>query len=445
MALAVTTAVSALGLSIVNVALPAIAEQFAVPMTSVQWATLAYLLATTVSVILIGRLSDSYGRVRLLQVGTSVLIAASLLAAFAPGLGWLVLARAFQGVGAAAMTVLPMALVRELIPRNRIGATMGLLGSSMATGMALGPALGGLLVARLGWRGVFAVLIALGLVTLLTIILGLPAHRPSRAVAPTFDLPGALLLTLTLSAFAIAVTLAPGGLLGVGSLALLTVGAGLAFIAVELRAEHPIIDLQLLRQTRLLPASTMAMLAAYVMMTFTVVTPFFLTQGLALGDMAMGLTLAIGPLVAIGVGVPAGKLVDHWGPTRTMRLGLTLMITAALAFVLLPPLLGLTGFVIAAVILTPGNQLFMASNNTATMQLAGTEHQGTASGTLNLARNLGFIIGTGTAALLFESVATRSGEVAGATAGFQASFTVAALVGGLALMLALRRRAHPQG
>ena len=442
-ALALTTAVSALGLSIANVALPAVSAQFAIPMTTVQWATLSYLLTMTISVVLVGRLSDQFGRSIVLSLGVGLFLAGSVLAAVAPGFGVLVLARAVQGIGAAAMAALPMAVLREVIPQERTGRAMGILGSSMAAGMALGPAAGGFLVSLFGWRGVFAVLSLLAVGVYLLIRLALPAQTAAPGTSRRFDVSGATALVATLAVFSIALTLRPGG--WGGAVALLALAAGLAalFVAIELRADQPLVDIRVIRAAGLVPSFVVAFLAAYVMMTFTVVPPFYLTRSLGLSDAWMGVALAVGPLAAIAAGIPAGRFVDRTDARRVAALGLGLMTVAAVAFVTLPAALGLAGFIVAALLLTPGNQLFMAGNNTATMTRAGAGQQGVVSGLLNLARNLGFTAGTGTAALLFYSAPALGLPGDDALSGLQLSFAAAAVVGVVAAGIALASARKP--
>lgn len=389
-ALVLTTVMAALAMSVANVALPQVSQSFGVSMATSQWVTLSYLVASTILIVFIGRLADMWGRGRVLLAGMGLFVVASLGAGIAPGFWELVAARALQGVAAAAMTALPMALVRETVPAERVGRTMGLLGSSMAAGMALGPALGGFVVAGPGWRAVFLMLVPLTLVAMLLAAKGLP-HQP-----------------------------------GAGS------GKGVPFF-----------DLEVIRSARILPGLALALLVALIMMTFTMVPPFYLTRALGLDNGAMGLVMAVGPLVAIIAGVPSGRLVDRVGPARVVLVGLVLLTVASLGLVAVPALIGLAGFLLFAVTITPGNQLFMAANNTEVMARAGREHQGSVSGMLNLARNLGFVVGTPVMGLVYEAAASNNAGPAGATYGLQATFALAAVAGVVALLLARRTYRAP--
>jgi MFS family permease len=144
-----------LGTSIANVALPTFAEVFSASFQQVQWVVLAYLLAMTTLIVGVGRMGDLFGRRRLLMLGIAIFSVASLLASLSPRLELLVAARALQGIGAAFMMALTMAMASAVVPKAQTGSAMGLLGTMSAVGTALGPSLGGVLIAKIGWQSIF--------------------------------------------------------------------------------------------------------------------------------------------------------------------------------------------------------------------------------------------------------------------------------------------------
>ena len=165
--LALSVLLSSLGTSIANVALPSMAEAFNVSFQAVQWIVIAYLLAITTLIVSAGRLGDIVGRRRLLLIGISLFTLASFLCGMAPTLWLLIAARALQGLGAAIMLALAMAFVGETVPKEKTGSAIGLLGTMSAIGTALGPTLGGALIAGLGWRAIFFIKVPLGVLALL--------------------------------------------------------------------------------------------------------------------------------------------------------------------------------------------------------------------------------------------------------------------------------------
>jgi EmrB/QacA subfamily drug resistance transporter len=444
-ALALAMLLASLGTSIANVALPTLADAFAAPFRDVQWVVLAYLLAITTLSVGVGRLGDLVGRRRVLLAGLALFTLASAAAGLAPSLGAIVTARVLQGAGAAVMMTLAVALVGETMPKERTGSAMGLLGTMSAIGTALGPSLGGLLIAGFGWRAVFLVTTPLGVAALLLARRALPADRPRPAATPRFDVAGTLLLAVALGAYALAVTRGGGGTASTfGLAAAALVGLGL-FLAVERRTAAPLLDLATLRRSGLAPALVANLVVATVMMATLVVGPFFLARALGLDDTRVGLVMSIGPAVSALTGVVAGRLVDRFGPAATVVAGTVAMIAGAAALALLPNLFGVAGYVAALLVLTPGYQLFQAANTTAVMADVAADRRGAVSGLLGLARNLGLVSGATVMGTVF---ALTAGGVDPATAspaavarGLAVTFAVAValLLAALGSVVAARR------
>ncbi len=425
---------SSLGTSIANVALPTLAEAFAAPFQQVQWVVLAYLLAITTLTVSAGRLGDLIGRRRLLLGGLATFTVASVLCAVAPSLWLLVAARAAQGAGAAVMMTLTVAFVGETVPKERTGTAMGLLGTTSAVGTALGPSLGGLLIAGFGWPAIFLVNLPLGIAALLLAHRYLPADGGApRSDRAGFDTRGTLVLAGTLAAYALAMTTGRGDL-GWMNAALLTVAAvGLGcFVAVQARVSSPLIRLAAFRNAVFSAGLTMNGLVSTVMMATLVVGPFYLARGLGLGEAVVGGVMSIGPAISVLTGVLAGRLVDRRGASRTLLAGLLAMAAGAVGLAVLPPLFGLIGYIVAIAILTPGYQLFQAANNTTVMTDVRPDQRGVVSGMLSLSRNLGLITGASVMGAVF-AVASGATDVAtaspGAVAtGMRITFVVAALL-----------------
>ena len=177
--LALSTLLASLGTSIANIALPTLAKAFAAPFAQVQAVVVAYLAALTIAVVIAGRLGDRYGLKPALMAGLGLFAVASLLCATATNLWLLIGARALQGVGAAFLMTLSMALMRQIAGEARLGRAMGLLGTASALGTALGPSVGGLLIPVTGWRGVFWLQLPLAAVAFFLAFATLPDQRDS--------------------------------------------------------------------------------------------------------------------------------------------------------------------------------------------------------------------------------------------------------------------------
>lgn len=390
-ALVLAMLLASLGTSIANIALPVLGTAFAAPFSAVQRVVVAYLAGLTVAAVYAGRLGDRFGLRPMLATGLLLFAAASLLCSLASQLSLLVLARLLQGIGAAFMMTLSMALMRQTSTAGRLGRSMGLMGSVSALGTALGPALGGLLLPLTGWRGLFWMPLPLAIVALLLLV-ALPGQPPAgRSASP--------------------------GLRQVLDRAMLNT------LAVNL-------------------------LVAAVMMTTLVVGPFYLSQGLRLADGQAGIVMAAGPLIGMCCGVPAGRLVDRFGHRYTQRLGLTLMACGTLLLAFTGAAGGVAGYLLAIMILTPGYQLCQVANNSAVLAEVPDNQRGTVSGLLNLSRNLGLIAGASLLGALF-AWATGSGGLATAGAepvvvGMRLTFLTVGVMLTLTLLSTLRKAAGRQ-
>ncbi|TDU74131.1 MFS transporter [Streptomyces sp. KS 21] len=444
--LSLSMLLSSLGTSTANVGLPTLAQVFSASFQQVQWIVLAYLLAITTLIVSVGRLGDMIGRRRLLLSGISLFTVASVLCGLAPTLWLLIAARAAQGLGAATMMALTMAFVGETVPKARTGSAMGLLGTMSSIGTALGPSLGGLLLAGPGWRAIFLVNAPLGVLALFLARRHLPAdRRDAKSGRGRFDHVGTLLLALTLGAYALAMTVGRGsfGPLGIALLLTAALGAGL-FVRAEARAASPLIRLAVFRDPLLSASLGTSALVSTVMMTTLVVGPFYLSRALGLGEALVGLVLSVGPLVAALTGVPAGRIADRFGAHRMTVAGLAGVAVGCGALSLTSVTLGVAGYILPLVVTTAGYAVFQTANNTAVMADVGPDQRGVISGVLNLSRNLGLVTGASVMGAVF-ALASATTDVTtahpGAVAhGMRITFAVAATLIVAAIALAVGGR-----
>lgn len=385
--LALSMMLASLGTSIANVALPVLALEFSASLKSVQWVVTAYLIALTVSVVMVGRLGDRFGLKQMLVCGMALFTAASLLCALAPTLWFLIGARALQGGAGAFLMTITIALVHETTGSDKVGRTMGLLGSMSAFGTALGPSLGGFLISTVGWPGVFLILVPIGL----------------------------LCLALSYSFLPPSVT----------------------------NAALPKIQLRALCRTGLIPRLIANSLVAALMMATLVIGPFYLGGALGLSIVTVGFVMSAGPVISVLSGVPSGRLVDMFGPLRIVLIGLLALTLGAGALAVLPELFGITGYLIAIAILTPGYQLFQAANNTAVMANVGKDQRGVFSGLLGLSRNLGLVLGASGLGAVF-AFGAGAVDAAKISSGMQLTFVLAGAMMIVAVGLVLvGRRVNP--
>ncbi len=435
--------------SIVTLALPRMGLDLHASLGAVEWVALAYLLVLVATVATVGRIADAVGRKLLYVYGFGVFTVGSVLCGFAPTLAILIGARVLQAVGAAMLQANSVALIAEAMPRPMLGRAIGVQGSAQALGLALGPAIGGLLLSLGGWRLIFLVNLPAGAIGLLLGWFLLPRSRSRRELGAG-DVPGAALLALAAIGPLAYLTLA--GREGYGDGVLLAclaagVAAAFGFLARERRAAAPLIELSILRRRGLaggLGSGLVSYLALFAML-FTV--PYYLSAD---GDSAalIGLQLAVLP-VAIAITAPiAGRLIDRVGDRTLTAGGLTL---AAAGMLEVAARHGTAGLLAGLALAGVGLGSFTPANNAGVMSASPPGHAGVLSGMLNMTRGLGTALGVAVAGALFTAgagvtdgaVAHASVEAAGH--GLTAALGVLGLVTlatGAALALGAGRANH---
>ncbi|MBW3575059.1 MAG: MFS transporter, partial [Actinobacteria bacterium] len=315
MVLAGITLVSFQG-GLLRVALPAIRADFGASIAAMEVVSVAGLVVTTATVVAFGRLADLVGARRVYSLGLVVFAAGGALSALAPTVGLLAAAQAAQGLGwsMAVSSATPL-LVRAFPPEGR-GRVVATSHMAIAVGLAAGPAAGGLVVERLGWRvALFAVVpAALGVAALV--------HRRHRAdVAagprPHFDLAGSAALAVALGAVLVLLDgVGPGGL-PTGALAGIAVGAAGAFVVfviVERHALAPTVDLGLFRNRGFSAGLAASFLNFVAMASNMFLMPFFLQDALGQSAGRAGAVMMAMPAAVLVAAPFGGTIADRIGP-----------------------------------------------------------------------------------------------------------------------------------
>jgi MFS family permease len=231
----------------VPLTLPAIMQHYDVGSQLVQWVLNASLVSLAALLVFGGQLGDLLGRRRVFVVGTIVFAAASACAAVAPTFHLLILCRAIQGAGGAAMLPATVALVSAAFTGGQRGIALGTMGGIAAVAGAAGPVIGGVLTGVFGWPAVFLVNVPVAAVAVVVTFVAIPPDT-APAQHARIDLAGAGLLAIMITAFIVGLTQSQN--LGwtspiVWGLLLLAIAAGGLFIVVERRRAQPLVDLQL--------------------------------------------------------------------------------------------------------------------------------------------------------------------------------------------------------
>jgi MFS family permease len=290
------------------------------------WVNIAYLLASTVTIPLYGKLADRHGRGPLIHIGLLLFAAGSALAGFASSFDVLVVGRIVQGAGAGAIQPVTMTIVGDLWEVHERGKVQGVIGAVWGTSGALGPLLGGLIATTIGWRWIFWINIPFALAAIALIAL---AYREHARTLSTLPLDRAGVLLTAVGAFAL--LLAIEQVLPL-PMALLSAVAFGALVLVEQRAADPVIPPDMLRSPRL--GTGLALLAMLGAMLMAVLT--WLPLRLINGDGSIVAGAALTPLL-LGWPIAAAKapgLMVRRGRRATIRLGAAIIFGASLLLAL---------------------------------------------------------------------------------------------------------------
>jgi len=387
--------------SIVIIALPTIQSYFHSSLGAVEWVSLAYLLTLIALVIAIGRFADMAGRKLIYLYGFAIFIVSSGLCALAPNLPVLALFRIFQGFGAAMLQANSVALIVQILPREKLGRGIGVQAAAQALGLSLGPAVGGLLLVFGGWRLLFLVNIPVGLVAFTLGWFLLPRSRFLAAREP-IDWRGLGLFVIAATSFLLALSF--GDQAGWTSVDVLVgfavaLAAGIAFVALELHLPAPMVQLSVFRRPAFSAGITSGLLSYLALFGALFVFPFYLQFAGHLSPAAAGVRLLCLPL-ALGLTAPtAGILADRWGARPLTVGGMLVTAVALFAIALHPSSDGL--LLLELIAIGAGIGAFTSPNNAAIMGAVRRDQSGMASGVLNMTRGLGTATGVALTGLVF--------------------------------------------
>ncbi len=404
---------SALDVSIVNIALPTIKNEFGAHLALVEWVSMAYMIVLAIALPIVGRLADIFGRSLLYNIGFGIFVIGSALCGLAPGAVTLILARSLQALGAALLQANSVALVTQVFRDRNLGRALGTQAAVQAAAMALGPFIGAMLITLAGWRFIFYVNVPIGIIGGIAAHFVLPRFHPDRT-GQKIDYVGSALLTVALMGLVLAVNTAqahgwgappvlPEFLTGLACLA--------AFVIVELTVKSPIIDLSVFRRYTLASGNITAFLAYYVLFTVLFLLPFYFEEVLGYSTAFSGIMLTAIPL-SMGVLAPfAGYICDRFGSRKLTVTGSAMLAIGAFMMIFSSRTSIVALLVVEMVFLGAGLGLFTPANNRMTMAATPRDKFGVTGGLLNMMRALGVILGIDISGMIF--VAASGGQATG--------------------------------
>jgi EmrB/QacA subfamily drug resistance transporter len=387
----------ALDQTVVSTALPSIVAELQ-GFEYYAWIASAYLLASVVTVPVFGRLGDYFGRKRFVIAAVITFTVASALCGVANDMLFLVIARGLQGVGGGMMVGTAFAAIPDLFPDPRARVRWQVvMAASYGIGTAAGPSLGGWMSEHWGWRSTFLINLPVGAAAFYFILAHLPNfHRP-RDGEVKIDWLGAALVALVLGGLQTFIESVPKDGLSVGNLVLgacVLVGAA-ALLAVERRATHPMIPLDLFRDPQLVTLFMLSTLSGFVMFSLIFFAPLLLQGGFGLSPQQAGLLATpIAMFIAIGSFINTRIVIHLPKPTLILSIGFVLLLFASLGLAFTDASTPHVWIEIPMAGIGIGLGFILNNLNVFAQQIAGRERFGIATALLQSTRMVGGMLGT---------------------------------------------------
>jgi EmrB/QacA subfamily drug resistance transporter len=309
-----------------NLSIPGMARELHVSTTDMQWAISGFMLALGSFLIPGGRLGDILGRRRMLITGTAIFGLASLAGGLAPSAGFLIGARVVQGMGAAILFPLSIAVVTNAFPEERRKRAIGNLYGLAAAATAVGPFVGGGLTEALSWRWVLLINVPVAAIAITLMVRSVPESR-DETVPRQIDFSGLAAIALGIAAITFAVD--RGDAWGWGSgrtIALFAAGVGLlaGFVAIERRTSFPLVDLALFRNRRFVAVTLLGMTANVAFVVTTFAATLYLQDVRGYSPLEGGFIFLSASAMQAIAGPLSGRLAERFNIPRTMLVGIVI-------------------------------------------------------------------------------------------------------------------------
>ncbi len=399
---------AALDQTVVGTAMPRIVAELG-GFAQYTWTVTIYLIASTLTGPIVGRLADIYGRKRFYLAGIGIFLAASWLCGAAWDMTSLVAFRGLQGLGAGVMQMVAFTVIADLFPPARRGQAQGIFASVFGISSILGPTVGGYITDHLSWRWVFYVNLPLGLLAFTVLVLAFPDVRVRRPAPPRVDYLGAALFTAAVVPFMLAVSwggttypwTSPQELVLFG----LSLGLAAAFVWAEARAPEPLVPLGFFRNRAALVGLVAAFFTSLAMFASILFIPLFIQGVIGASATTSGNILTPMMLSFIVGSTAAGQIIYRTGRYRPVAAGALLILFGGMALLsTVDARTGYLGILPYMVVVGIGLGATMPTFTIAVQNAVPYPQLGMATGLMSFARATGGAIG---AAVMGSIVANR--------------------------------------
>lgn len=380
--------------SVINVALPIMARNLSVDMSSIELVVTSYLIIISATILIFGRLGDMKGKTTIFRFGIAIFTLGSLMCGFSNSLVLLVISRMVQAIGAAAAMSTSQGIVTQIFPTNERGRALGITGSFVALGTMVGPPLGGFIISAVSWKYIFLINVPIGIITFFMSIKNFPKSTSNKA--EKLDLKGAVLFSLVVVLIFGAINKGQEygysnpliiGIL-IAAIILLVV-----FVKVEKKVEMPLLHLEIFHN-KLFSISVFCAFISFIAISSTsIIQPFYLQDVLKLTPAVTGIFMMVYPLILTIVAPVSGYLSDKIGSEFLTFIGLIFISIGLFLMATLNEHSTLWVIAIFIALMSVGNGLFQSPNTSLIMSTVPKNKLGIAGSVNALVRNLGMIFG----------------------------------------------------
>ncbi len=420
--------------TVVNVALPSIERDLHISIAQLEWIVTAYALVFAALLITGGKLGDLFGRRRIFIVGLAVFTLSSLACGFAPNAGFLIGARAVQGIGAALMNPATLSIITATFPPKQRGQAIGIWAGVSAMALAIGPLAGGLIVDNINWNWIFFVNVPVGILGIVVAKFFIDESRDTSH-EQSIDFPG--LVTLGTGLFALSYALIEGNAKGWSSAEILGLFAAAAvllggFVLLESRQRLPMLDLSLFKIPSFVGANVVAMLVSLGMFGVFFFVSLYIQNILGYSPTKAGAAFLPMTILIILLAPIAGKQSDRIGSRWLMGGGMTVLGISLLLYQRVGLHSTFWTLLPAMILGGVGMAFVMSPMTSAAMGSVPIDKAGVGSGVLNSFRQVGgslgiALMGAIVASYIHAPVRTTLGKQ-GYVNGLHAALLVSALI-----------------
>lgn len=394
-----------LDVSLVNVALPVIGNEFGVSESATVWIVTIYQLIIIMLLLPLSSIGDQYSYKRNFLIGVVVFTGGSALCAVSESFTMLLVARAIQAVGGAGVMSVNVALTRVIYPRNILGRGLALNAMFISIATAAGPSLAGWIMTISTWHWLFIINIPFGIIAFIIGLKTLP-ENPTKTLNPRFDPLGGLLNILFFGLFfyALGNFTRHGDVTLCISLIIVSLAIGYVYVRRQFRIAHPMFPVDLFR-TRLYSTSIFTSVCSFIAQNLTIIAlPFLFLSGFGFTELATGLAMTPWPLATMIISPLAARFIERHNPAYTAATGMLIFVCGLLLLIFIPDKAGMWDIVWRMSVCGVGFGFFQTPNNIVMVMATPVERTGAAGGMQSTARLTGQTLGSTFVTLIFAMI-----------------------------------------